>query len=322
MPELLVNAGKMAYGDLRDVRQAKSIVRTIEPIGFNRVLRSDGPVDNNVRGIAFHFDEGRPLALVSYGCHPVTLGPVRDISADFPGRVVKALNKEGFNAVFLTGFCGDIDPVSNLKKWGSGTSEVIDEYGKRIADAFINSLSDCKPMGDLGLDAFDIGVKLKLQQYSHEDIDKYVEYFSQKKDENPGLYRVSQIWAEEIKRQLKENADPYIESLTIQVFRIGDVVLVGFPGEIFTMLGTIVKEAVPHMNIITIGNANTSMRYIPTRDDIENKGYAGFLSCLLYLKLPLEPGEGERMAEMVAKVLKERLYLSLGEIHKNYRCNL
>ena len=49
------------------------------------------------------------------------------------------------------------------------------------------------------------------------------------------------------------------------------------------------------------------MRYMPTRDDIEKKGYAGLLSCLLYLRLPLQPGECERMAEIVADSIKEKL---------------
>ncbi|NSW91438.1 MAG: neutral/alkaline non-lysosomal ceramidase N-terminal domain-containing protein [Firmicutes bacterium] len=307
LPKLIVNAAKKAYENLRTVKEAKSVIKAIEPIGYNRVYNSYSPVDNDVRGIAFFFDEGRPLALVSYGCHPVTLGLKKFISADYPGRVVKALNEKGFDGVFLTGFCGDIDPVSNLKKWGAGTSEVIDEYGRRIADAFISNISECETMKNMHLDAFDIEVRLKLQRYSLEDIDRHEEIFGNKKREKPEGYRVQQIWAEDIKTQLKENVEPYLESFTIQVFRIGEVVFAGFPGEIFTALGTIVKKTIPHMNIITLGNANSTMRYVSTRDDIENKGYAGFSSCLLYGRLPLEPGEGERMAQVVAETIKRRI---------------
>lgn len=307
LPKFLVNVGINAFNNLRKVKEAKSIVESIEPIGFNRVYRSDSPVDTDVRGIAFFFDEGRPLALVSYGCHPVTIGPSKYISADYPGRVVKALDCEGFDSVFLTGFCGDIDPVSNLEKWGSGTSETIDEYGKRIANGFINGLSKCEPMHNLRLDTFNIDIVLKLQQYSNDEIDKLVKSFSNNSEINPGIYKAALIWAEEIKKHLKININPYSEPLTIQVFRIGDVVFAGFPGEIFTALGTIVKNAMPHMNIITLGNTNCTMRYISTRDDIENKGYAGLLSCVLYIRLPLMPGEGERMAQIAAETMRSRL---------------
>jgi len=307
LPKLLVSVGKMAFRSLKEVKEVKSVVELINPIGFNRVFGSDGPVDSNVQGIAFYFDDGRPLALVSYGCHPVTIGPAKDISADYPGKVVKALDNEGFDGVFLTGFCGDIDPVSNLEKWGSGTWKTIDEYGRRIADGFINGISKCKPMNNLNLDAFNIGITLKLQRYNNEDIVELVETLGNEKEENPGIYRAALIWAEEMRRQLEENVNPYFESLTIQIFRIGDVVFAGFPGEIFTALGTIIKEAMPHMNIITLGSTNSTMRYISTQDDIQNKGYAGFLSCVLYHRLPLELGEGEQMAKAAAETIKSRL---------------
>ncbi len=307
LPKLLVNVGKKAFTNLKEVKEAKSIVESIDPIGFNRVDRSDGPVDSDVRGIAFFFDEERPLALVSYGCHPVTVGPSKDISADYPGRVVKALDHDGFDGVFLTGFCGDIDPVSNLKKWGSGTSDTIDEYGRRIANGFINGISKSKPMNNLNLDAFNVDITLKLQRYNNEDINELVESLGNNKQEKPGIYRAALIWADEMKKRLETIMNPYSETLTVQVFRIGDVVFAGFPGEIFTALGTIIKEAMPHMNIITLGSTNSTMRYIGTRDDIENKGYAGFLSCVLYLRLPLEPGEGERMANVAAESIKNRL---------------
>jgi neutral ceramidase len=304
---LLIEVGKSAFKNLRVVKNIKSISKEIEPIGFNRVSK-EGPVDNYVRGITFCFNEGKPLAILSYGCHPVTLGPLRQISADYPGRVIKALNKEGFDGVFLTGLCGDIDPLQNLIKWGSGTPEVIDEYGRRIVNVLFDSISTAKTTYiDPCLDAFEINLCLNLQQYKYEDIDRQVEIHEHKKEENPGLYKAAKIWAGEMKARLEKSTEPYLEFLTVQVFRIGDALLIGFPGEVFTMIGTIIRQSLTEFNILALGNANYTMRYMPTRDDIEKKGYAGLLSCLLYLRLPLQPGECERMAEIVADSIKEKL---------------
>ncbi|HOJ09954.1 MAG TPA: neutral/alkaline non-lysosomal ceramidase N-terminal domain-containing protein [Clostridiales bacterium] len=297
--DLLIGAGKSAFNNLMEIASVKSVTKEIEPIGFNRVSK-DGPVDNVVRGMVFYFDEGRPLAILSYGCHPVTLGPLRHVSADYPGRVIKALNEEGFDGVFLTGLCGDIDPVQNLIKWGSGTPEIIDEYGRRIVNVLLDSVSKTEEMKESSLDAYEIDLSLKLQKYKHEDIDRQVEIYERKKEENPGAYKVAKIWAAEMKTQLERSKEPYLEFLTVQIFRIGNVLLIGFPGEVFTEIGSIIRESLPDFNVLALGNANSTMRYVPTRDDIEKQGYAGLLSCLLYLRLPLEPGEGERMAEIVA----------------------
>jgi len=159
-------------------------------------------------------------------------------------------------------------------------------------------------MKEYCLDVFEIDLSLKLQQYKHEDIGRQVEIYERKKEENPGVYKVAIIWANEMKAQLGKSKDSYLESLTVQVFRIDNVFLVGFPSEIFTMIGTIIRESLPGFNVLALGNANSTMRYVPTRDDIEKQGYAGLLSCLLYLRLPLEPGEGERMAKMVAEYIR------------------
>jgi len=138
-------------------------------------------------------------------------------------------------------------------------------------------------------------------------IDELVNIYEVDKEKNPGIFKAVKIWAQVMKDKLHKEEDPYIEKAKIQVFRIGDALIIGFPGEIFTLIGTIIRNEIPSMNIIAVGNANSTMRYVPTKDDIENKGYAALTSCFLYQRLPLKPGEGERMAEVVAREIKQRL---------------
>lgn len=84
--------------------------------------------------------------------------------------------------------------------------------------------------------------------------------------------------------------------------------MVGFPGEAFMHLGFIIKKAFPEFNIMTLGNANVVMRYIPTADDIQRRGYAGYSSCRVYGCLPLELGAGERVAEVTALGIKRFIH--------------
>jgi neutral ceramidase len=301
LPDLIIQAGVHAYENMRGIKGLKYINKLpIEPIGFNRVDKT-GSVDNNVSGLLFEFNEGNPLAIVHYACHPVTLGPSKDISADYPGRVVKALSDQGYDGLFVNGFCGDVDPVSNLERWGSGTGQTIDEYGRRIANAFLNGIDNAtwlnsEDFNESTIEAYEYTIDLKLQPFDEAKIDEENNIY---KDQANG--QVAGIWADKMKKYLKTAENPYIESVTVQILRVANILLVGLPGETFTELGMIISKSLPDYHVITMGNCNFTMRYIATKEDIINRGYAGHTSCFIYGRLPLIPGEGERLAHSVSK---------------------
>lgn len=302
LPDLIAKAGIEAFEKMRTVKALKSFKQAIEPIGFNRVIK-DGPVDPFVQGGVFEFDEGRPFILISHACHPVNLGPSTLVSADYPGYVVKAFMEEGYDCVYLNGFCGDINP--------KGKNENIDpvvrmtEQGKRIAEGYLHHKNNGTLMTEMYLDAFEIDHPLKLQEYTKEDIDRMSEEYVVGENFDPKYYRILQMWAEHSKERLKTK-DPYTETITISVFRISDLLLVGFPAEVYTVLGWKIKEAFEHMNIITLSNVNHKTRYIPTSDELEKRSYAAHVITYAYLKFPMCPMEGEYMAEAVKQALMNR----------------
>ncbi|NLB43031.1 MAG: hypothetical protein GX815_12420, partial [Clostridiales bacterium] len=301
LPALLIQAGVKAYESMRGIKGIKYINKLpIDPIGFNRVDKV-GPLDNNVSGLVFEFNEGNPLAIVHYACHPVTLGPAKDISADYPGRVVKALSENGYDGLFLNGFCGDVDPVSNLVGWGSGTAQTIDEYGHRIANAFLQNIEDGISINIEDLDAYETTIDLNLQNYDEAKIDEEYNIY---RDQMNG--QVVGIWADKMKEYLRTSQNPYIESVYVQILKVGNILLVGFPGETFTELGLIIFRSLPDYNVLTLGNCNLTMRYIATEGDIINRGYAGHTSCFIYGRLPLVPGEGERLAQELVSFISAR----------------
>lgn len=305
LPELLFQVGRSAFQKLRQVETAKSFIQTIEPVGKNRTIK-DGPVYDKVQGIVFEFTEGKPLVIISYGCHPVTLGPATVISADYPGKVVQVLCQEGYDGIFLNGFNGDINPISNGKKWDYDREAMLYEHGRKIAEGYLLHKDQAVPMTDMCLDAFDMDIELKLQNYRLDDIEREVEKFKAKRDQEPEVYRIVQMWAEKVKKQLETSDNPYSEPITVHVFVIGNIMLVGFPAEVYTEIGLTIREAVPGMNIIPLSNVNGKTRYIPTRDEIEKKSYSAYISSYAYLKFPLVPGEGERIGELIKTLLKTR----------------
>jgi len=69
--------------------------------------------------------------------------------------------------------------------------------------------------------------------------------------------------------------------MEIQVIAIGDVVLLGWAGEVFCELGMMVKAGSPYSRTYVLGYANGSVGYIPTPDAYALGGYE--VECALHL---------------------------------------
>ena len=63
-----------------------------------------------------------------------------------------------------------------------------------------------------------------------------------------------------------------------QAVRIGDTVIVTFPGEVFTEIGLKVKQRSPLENTFIFGLAGAFDNYLPTAEEFKEEGYAALIS--------------------------------------------
>lgn len=297
----LVETGRKALNSMEEIRALGSISKEIEPISFNRVFK-DGPVDKTVRGFSITFKDEKTLDVLSYACHPVTRGVSKNISADFPGKVCEALEDTGRDAIFITGVCGDINPRTHQGFGGKGDGTTIGEYGMRIASVVREKMEPLEPL----IDGASFFPTINLRQYSADDIDNLVAGFSGDEKTTPGMMRVIGMWGERMKEKISGDPRIFEEEMEIQVMKLGSVLIVGFPGEVFTGLAEIVRGKLSHLNVIVAGNVNSTMRYIPTEEDIINDGYAGLTSNFFYMRFPMVAGQGEKLAAMVGEFCSDR----------------
>ncbi|NMB24842.1 MAG: hypothetical protein GX986_04850 [Firmicutes bacterium] len=304
--EQIIGAGREAFESLVKVTAVSSFQGSVEGIAWNRVFDDKGPVDTAVYGLLFKRESLRPIVLVNYACHPVTLGRNAAVSADYPGRVVQALDGAGYEALCLVGFCGDIDPEINKSSWGTGTEDTINDYGRRIAEAAIDAMDSATPMSDATLNAFHLDVELPLQSLTEEILRAELDRAAALQEAQLAYSRVVNEWVASIKSKVEET-----EIVTVQVLRVGKTLLIGFPGEAFTELGLIIKRGLPGWQVMTLGNANCVMRYLPVKEDIEAGNYGAYGSCQIYDRLPLRAGAGEHLAEATLTAIKEYFCQSL-----------
>ncbi|MBO4548346.1 MAG: hypothetical protein J5758_03940 [Abditibacteriota bacterium] len=284
LPGMIIQAIKKAAEDRAEVTGMQSSDEAIEPIGFNRAL-PNGPHDNRVRGVLLE-RASRPVALLSYACHPVTLGPRDKYSPDYPGEVCRVCEEHGLEPVFFTGICGDVDPVNNLIEWGSGTKETIREYGERIFAGFKKGLAPCP--ADFASAYFT--AELPVVPMTPEEAESYTD--------KAGNDRVAAFWLDRI-RSIQPAPDS--ERTEIRAFRLGDLIMASIPYEGFTVIGDLLREAWP--KAFAAGCSDGIRGYLPAREDWDCGAYAAVGSVFFYGRQIFQKGA----AEQLGALLRDRL---------------
>ncbi len=113
-------------------------LEAIEPLGYNRRKKDFSGVDPVLKAVLLRRAD-HAIYLLSYACHAVVFGRKSHVSADWPGAVVREIERTGDRAVFFQGYCGDIDPVLQMNRWGEGTADdlvdIADLVRRRLARA-------------------------------------------------------------------------------------------------------------------------------------------------------------------------------------------
>ena len=284
LKEKIISTVDLARRDLREARVLyhKEI---LEPIGFNRRLRRFEPIDPYLNVLLFERKD-RNIFLANYACHPVVLGRTKDISADWPGELVRYIEKGGDNCIFFQGFCGDIDPVTNMNRWGMGREEDIELLGYIVGSRALKAKRYGNVIEDPKIDIIEKRVKLPLQVPSKEEIKRDAEFWMDIYKGNRDAQRFIEGWlreAESSYERLREK--PYIEDIPIQGIGIGAIKIIGIPGEVFCEYGLRLKERYPML--LTFGYTNGLVGYIPVKDAYRDKrDYASYIAPKIFNVFP------------------------------------
>ncbi|NPV49309.1 MAG: hypothetical protein HPY69_20380 [Armatimonadetes bacterium] len=305
--EQVLTVIRRALDDLRPVRGTSRFALDW-PDGFawNRIGGPD--LDTHVRGVRIEVEGSLPIAVLSYSCHPVTLGVNRQYSADYCGAVLQEFSVYGTRALFLNGCCGDVDPISNAYAWGSGTRETLLIYGRDLAQVARQGMAQATTWTPGAIRGVSRGIILETEPMGLSELTDALERLRQTPvDDRTGPQRVDIAWHEAMIRRHKEGTLTEAATAEIQAIACGDVVFVGCSAETFTRLGQIIRESAPHHHLLIAATSNGVLGYIGTEDDVRNRGYASLTSCKIYgMALPV-PGAGEKWARAGARVVAEAI---------------
>ena len=264
---------------------------------YNRAF-PDGPVDRSVRGFLFTREAGAPVCAVSAACHGVFRGRVTAVSADFAGEICRLLEAEGMQAIYLNGLCGDIDPSRQ-------SDTLLADFAREAVRLF---MLEKQPL-PLTLRGGSLPFTLRLMPVTRDDIHQAAVRAADRAG-GPGqpAAKVALIWEQEMLARfdgLKE-----AEAIAVKYLLLGGVPILALPFEGFTQIGIDIRRGCGRPDALVLGCAEELLGYLPTRDDISRGAYAALESTFLYKRLPVIPGEAERMGEEIGKAMAKRLAMA------------
>jgi hypothetical protein len=244
--------------------------------------RTPGDVTDPAVGLLRVDDsEGKTLAVVvNYTCHPTTLTfDNRRITADYPGLVVDRIEAEcGGVALFLMGAIGDVGPTvrgeESLATVGNGVADAaLAALPSLAANALtrIRVASEVLALPLLPLPSRDEWLTLRA---SYESAALTAERSANLASAKAQWAMVH--WTERMFEQMQDDTLSSTVEAEIQMLRLGDLVIVGVPGEFFVELGLQIKEKLQKagvQQVMIVGFANGNVGYIPARRAYPKGGY-------------------------------------------------
>jgi hypothetical protein len=251
---------------------------------------------------------GQTMAvLLNFACHPTTLRhDNRLFSADYPGYATRRVaDASGAPALFATGAIGNVGPIDE------GDYPQAAALGTALADEALRVLPGivCAAGARVTVASELLHLPL-LAPPAIADLEQAVVLNRQRLSETeppavpwmPRVHRAMLGWAEETLAEVTEGRLRRSVPAEVQVIRLGNVALVGVPGELFVELGLAIKRGIGAEQTVIVGYANDDIGYLPTRPAYAHGGYE-ILDAYKYYGYPaaLAPEAGE---EVVAAAIR------------------
>lgn len=252
-----------------------------EPLGPKWIRYLEGPIDPEIGVICFQNESMQMVSIiVHYSCHPVNVfarqAPI--VSADWPGALSDKLrNVHGQNCVpiILNGACGNINPWNpfdpsyvpdhismgaTLAETSQKVIETVEFESPNLLNYKVNRLQI--PIRDLTDDELEFSQKMLRE---HPEI-MWADSNKTKVDWN--WMRAASLESVKLCRQRDQKLD-----YEIQVLRIGNIALVGLPGEPFVEGQLRIKMSSPTYPTYVAHATTQYVGYLPTREAFKRGGH-------------------------------------------------
>jgi neutral ceramidase len=257
-------------------------------------VRPTGPFDPELPVLAFRRGDGNLEAvLFNHSTHTIGSHTPGVRSPAFYGMAAQSLEKEkGGTFLFFEGASGsthnlDVSPI---------------EATHRIRAAVARALEAAQPRPVETVRGLRQEISLKVRRFSETEDEKAVSTYCTKRIKDAAAaQRVIGVFRD-MRRQVAPRQGQERKTW-VQAIVIGDVAVVGVPGEFFTVLGQEIKRRSPFRYTSVFELANDYVGYIPDQQGFDRGGYQVWTGLHSYL----ERGSGETIVAAAVGLL-DRLH--------------
>lgn len=299
LPQLALSAAQSAIADLKEAtvygaqselenvtyvrryRMKDGTVRT-NPGKNPDVVGPMSPADETIRLLKFVREGADDILLVNFQCHPDVMNS-KGYSADYPGVVCNTLERAlpGNKCIYFNGTCGDLNHINiHCPDWDPCTGPGQVEYmGFSIAGKILSMYTKARPIQTGPVHTEEKYVTIQLKKPEPERLEESKEIWRMHEaglDEQLPYKGMELITAVFEAKQIIERSKPgYQSEKTVSVcgFSMGDICMVGIPGEGFCDIGRQIRENSPFPMQLTLGICNGYEGYFPMKDAFEVNGY-------------------------------------------------
>jgi hypothetical protein len=252
-------------------------------------VRPTGPFDPELPVLAFRRPDGALEAvLFNHSTHTIGSHQPGVRSPSYYGLAAQALEGEkGGTFLFFSGASGSTHNLDLPAK----------ECTLRIKNAVEDALAEATPRSVDRVTGLRKEVTVRVRRFDEAKDDAAVTSYTTK--------RVGEVHAKptiEIFRKMRQVLAPQQgqeRKTWVQAILIGDVALVGVPGEFFTVLGEEIKRRSPYRYTYVFQLANDYVGYIPDRRGFDRGGYQVWTGLHSFL----ERGTGELIVDEAVELL-------------------
>jgi hypothetical protein len=250
-----------------------------------------------------HREGGVCGALVSFANHLDVLGSGNTwYSADFPYFMRETLSDaygDEFFGLFGNGACGNINHINVFADRRQGGYDHSRRMGRILAGEVIKTEFGAEPLSLQPLWSVSKTVELPLREFSDEQIAEF-ERILEETEDLEGQISSGNFERGRAKRSLAlVESGIEAEDVEVQVIGLGELALIGIPGEYFVEFGLQIKQRSPFPYTFVIELANGYKGYIPTEEAFRAGAYEG--SSARY-----GPQAGQMLADTALEVLQSR----------------
>ena len=308
LEQRLADAARLAAADLRPARMGSGVghapdvafvrrfrmkdgsIRTNPGVDNPDILEPIGDVDDRVNVLRFEREGAGDIVLVNFGNHPDVVGGCK-LSADWPGflrrRVEKAL--DDVRCIFFNGAQGDVNHV-NVHPTEGFRNDLFHDFddvdrgygharhiGNVVAGAVLQVYDKVCWQSEDALRSSIRMVTVSANVPPKEALPLAREYAALHRagrdDEIPYTGMALTTVVAEAERMLRLEHGPEAFEIPLTAMAIGNVALIGLPGEPFTGIGRALKEAPGWALVLPCCITNGYEGYFPMREAYDEGGY-------------------------------------------------